>query len=52
MGTEKFDIVITDTTMPNMAGIQLAKKLMEIRSDFPKKSARIRQRPCAFVDIS
>ena len=32
---EKFDLVITDTTMPNMTGIQLAKKLIEIRSDIP-----------------
>ncbi|MCK4789957.1 MAG: PAS domain S-box protein, partial [Desulfobacteraceae bacterium] len=31
----KFDLVITDTTMPNMAGIELARKLMEIRSDIP-----------------
>jgi PAS domain S-box-containing protein len=31
----KFDLVITDTTMPNMTGIELAKKLMEIRSDIP-----------------
>ena len=32
---DKFDLVITDTTMPNMIGIQLAKKLIEIRSDIP-----------------
>jgi CheY-like chemotaxis protein len=31
----KFDLVITDTTMPNMTGIELARKLMEIRSDIP-----------------
>ncbi|MBW2574452.1 MAG: response regulator [Deltaproteobacteria bacterium] len=30
---DKFDLVITDTTMPHMTGIQLAKKLMEIRPD-------------------
>ena len=30
---DKFDLVITDTTMPNMTGVQLAKKLMEIRPD-------------------
>jgi len=27
--------VITDTTMPNMTGIELARKLMEMRSDIP-----------------
>jgi len=32
---DKFDLVNTDTTMPNMTGIQLAKKLIEIRSDIP-----------------
>ena len=32
---DKFDLVITDTTMPNMTGVELAKKLMEIRSDIP-----------------
>ena len=32
---DKFDLVITDTTMPNMTGIQFAKKLIEIRSDIP-----------------
>ena len=32
---DKFDLVITDATMPNMTGIQLAKKLLEIRSDIP-----------------
>ena len=32
---DKFDLVITDTTMPNMTGIELARKLMEIRSDIP-----------------
>ncbi|MBW2088022.1 MAG: PAS domain S-box protein [Deltaproteobacteria bacterium] len=32
---DKFDLVITDTTMPNMTGIDLARKLMEIRSDIP-----------------
>ena len=35
MGTEKFDIVITGTTMPNMTGVELSKKLIEIRSDIP-----------------
>jgi CheY-like chemotaxis protein len=32
---DNFDLVITDMTMPNMTGDQLAKKLMEIRSDIP-----------------
>jgi len=32
---EKFDMVITDMTMPNMTGEGLAKELMEIRSDIP-----------------
>ncbi len=31
----KFDLVITDQTMPNMTGIELAKKLMSIRKDVP-----------------
>ncbi len=32
---DKFDLVITDTTMPNMTGVHLAKKLIEIKSDIP-----------------
>ncbi len=32
---DKFDLVITDSTMPNMTGIQLAKILIDIRSDIP-----------------
>ncbi len=32
---DKFDLVITDTTMPNMTDIQLAKMLIDIRSDIP-----------------
>ena len=32
---DKFDLVITDMTMPNMAGIQLSQKLLEIRPDIP-----------------
>ena len=32
---DKFDLVITDMTMPNMTGVELAKKLMEIRSGIP-----------------
>ncbi len=34
-GPDKFDLVITDMTMPNMNGVELAKKLMEIRPDIP-----------------
>jgi signal transduction histidine kinase/DNA-binding response OmpR family regulator len=30
---DNFDLVITDMTMPNMTGIQLSQKLLEIRSD-------------------
>ncbi len=30
---DKFDLVITDTTMPNMTGVQLSQKLLEIRAD-------------------
>jgi len=30
-----FDLVITDMTMPQMTGVQLSEKLMEIRSDIP-----------------
>ncbi len=32
---DKFDLVITDMTMPNMTGAELAKKIMRIRSDIP-----------------
>ena len=32
---EKFDLVITDMTMPNMTGDELARELMVIRSDLP-----------------
>jgi CheY-like chemotaxis protein len=32
---EKFDLVITDMTMPNMTGDDLAAKLMNIRADIP-----------------
>jgi signal transduction histidine kinase/CheY-like chemotaxis protein len=31
----KFDLVITDTTMPNMTGDELSKELLGIRSDIP-----------------
>ncbi|MDY6989431.1 MAG: PAS domain S-box protein [Thermodesulfobacteriota bacterium] len=32
---ERFDLVITDMTMPHMAGDRLAKELMKIRPDIP-----------------
>ena len=32
---DKFDIVITDQTMPKMKGTELAKELMNIRPDVP-----------------
>jgi PAS domain S-box-containing protein len=32
---DKFDLVITDQTMPNMTGLQLAEKLLHFRSDIP-----------------
>jgi CheY-like chemotaxis protein len=35
MQPDKFDLVITDLTMPNMTGDKLAQKLMAIRPDIP-----------------
>ncbi len=32
---EKFDLVITDQTMPNLTGIKLARELIRIRPDIP-----------------
>ena len=32
---EAFDLVITDMTMPNMNGVDLAKEIMKIRPDIP-----------------
>jgi len=32
---EHFDLVITDLNMPNMTGIDLAKELLDLRSDIP-----------------
>ncbi len=32
---DKFDLVITDMTMPNMTGAELAPRLLKIRSDIP-----------------
>lgn len=32
---EQFDLVITDMTMPNMTGMELAKKLLQIKPEIP-----------------
>ncbi|MCK4838156.1 MAG: DUF3365 domain-containing protein [Desulfobulbaceae bacterium] len=32
---DNFDLVITDQTMPNLAGSELAKKILQIRADIP-----------------
>jgi PAS domain S-box-containing protein len=32
---DKYDLVITDMNMPNMTGIELAPRLLEIRADIP-----------------
>jgi len=32
---DRFDLVITDQTMPNITGLELAKIIMQIRSDIP-----------------
>jgi len=32
---DRFDLIITDMTMPQMTGVKLSEKLMEIRSDIP-----------------
>jgi two-component system, cell cycle sensor histidine kinase and response regulator CckA len=32
---EKFDLIITDQTMPDMTGITLARKVLQIRPDIP-----------------
>jgi len=33
--SNRFDLVITDFTMPNMTGMELAKELFKLRSDIP-----------------
>lgn len=33
--TDAFDLVISDQTMPNMTGRELAQRLMAIRADIP-----------------
>ncbi|MCP4368646.1 MAG: PAS domain S-box protein [Deltaproteobacteria bacterium] len=35
MQPDKFDLIITDLTMPNMTGDKLAEELIKIRSDIP-----------------
>jgi hypothetical protein len=50
---DKFDFVITHTTMPTMTGVHLTKKLSKIRSDiliticacFSEKISEEKQRP-------
>jgi PAS domain S-box-containing protein len=32
---DQFDVVITDMTMPNMTGVELSKKMINIRPDIP-----------------
>jgi two-component system cell cycle sensor histidine kinase/response regulator CckA len=32
---QKFDLVLTDMTMPQMTGIKMAKQMIEIRADIP-----------------
>ena len=32
---DKFDLILTDQTMPNMTGAKLAEKLIEVRPDIP-----------------
>lgn len=34
-GKSRFDLVITDFTMPNMTGMELARKLMRVRPEIP-----------------
>ena len=31
----RFDLVITDQTMPEMTGVELAKEILAIRADMP-----------------
>ncbi len=32
---EKFDLVITDQTMPGMTGIELSKRILQLRPEMP-----------------
>lgn len=31
----QFDVIITDMTMPQMTGVELARRVMEVRPDMP-----------------
>jgi len=35
---DQFDVVITDQTMPNMTGVDLARRMLQIRPDIPHYS--------------
>ena len=35
LNPDHFDLVITDMTMPQMTGVRLSKKLMDIKKDIP-----------------
>jgi len=53
---EKFDLVMTDMTMPNMTGDQLAEEVLKIRSEIPVilctgYSDQISSAKAAFVGI-
>jgi CheY-like chemotaxis protein len=55
-GTDHFDLVITDMTMPNMSGDELAKALLAIRPDIPiilltGYSKRVDERTMAAIGI-
>ena len=35
MDPDRFNVVITDMTMPNMTGVELSQRIMEIRPNMP-----------------